>query len=293
MQINLNSKTVMMTYYNRKNKKLIKFFFCITIPMVIFLTLMKSKIDPDINNDEIIEITFKNDFNSILYSDSMSILKEMEDFNDLNNKTLSDIIPILNGTPYRSIVITTWRSGSTFFADLLNSLPGAYFFYEPLSHIGYARILRINSKIKIGIEQLKQLMNCNFTNVKGYIDYAKNKNKFLFSYNTRLWNICKKFNDICYNPEFLSSYCKLFPLQIFKILRLPLRGVEQLLEDEKLNVKVVYLVRDPRATMHSRYPHDWCMPAPDCANERILCKDLVENNYSYKKLKKIYPNNIK
>ena len=44
---------------------------------------------------------------------------------------------ILGGTPARAIIISTWRSGSTFMGDLLKSHPAAYYHYEPLGIFPY------------------------------------------------------------------------------------------------------------------------------------------------------------
>ena len=50
--------------------------------------------------------------------------------------------------------------------------------------------------------------------------------------------------------------------------------------------KVVVLVRDPRATVHSRTGVSWCseVAAGDCSNVTLLCTDLAQSHYSYQQL---------
>ena len=53
-----------------------------------------------------------------------------------------------------------------------------------------------------------------------FLDYARIHLEAL-SHNERLWSQC--FGDnrkLCYNPEFLSQFCSLFPFQSMKTVRL-------------------------------------------------------------------------
>ena len=44
------------------------------------------------------------------------------------------------GEPLRILVVSTWRSGSSFFGDLLQSHPGTLYVYEPLKHLSESRV---------------------------------------------------------------------------------------------------------------------------------------------------------
>ena len=55
----------------------------------------------------------------------------------------------------------------------------------------------------------------------------------------------------CSNPQFLDNFCSRFPIQFTKTVRFPLNLTESLL-DEIPDLKIVYLVRDPRANLQSR-----------------------------------------
>jgi hypothetical protein len=146
-------------------------------------------------------------------------------------KSLQELTMETNGTPMRSVIISTWRSGSTFLGDVLNSLPGNFYHYEPLLTYDIVQI-RGPPHDKNAVKSLKKLLRCNYTNLNEYLDFGVNHN-YLFSHNVRLWNQCQLFPNFCYQPKFLEPFCKLFPLQSMKVVRLRLKIAARLLEDTR------------------------------------------------------------
>lgn len=59
------------------------------------------------------------------------------------------------------------------------------------------------------------------------------------------------------------------------------------------NLKMIYLVRDPRATMNSRNILKWCMDSKDCRDPQLLCEDLASNFFSAIDLLQRYPDRFK
>ena len=47
--------------------------------------------------------------------------------------------------------------------------------------------------------------------------------------------------------------------------------------NDKFSVKVIYLVRDPRAVMNSRYRMAWCQHTANCTNSEVLCQRMRAN----------------
>ena len=82
------------------------------------------------------------------------------------------------------------------------------------------------------------------------------------------------------------------PIQFGKTVRLPLSHAEYLL-NEIQNLKILYLVRDPRATLQSRKGRDWCVATPSCHKPETLCGDLVNDFDSFLDLRKTFPDRIK
>ena len=184
------------------------------------------------------------------------------------------------------LVLTTWRSGSTFLGDLLNHYRGSFYYFEPLHYYSKAK----NNKntpnpVQSETEFLKSLMQCNFTaeNI-GFLHHAsKSDNKFLFkNHNFRLWNTCHNLlpNDMmCFMPEYLNTVCPLFPIKLIKTVRLQMRLIEELINDSSLGLKVIFLVRDPRGTYNSRSEgtiSKWCVH-DTCANPAVGCSDMLDN----------------
>lgn len=204
----------------------------------------------------------------------------------LSNLKLENLTLATGGQPVRSVIITTWRSGSTFLGDVLNAVPGNFYHYEPLLNFGIVQI-RDPPLAERAINNLKQLLKCNYYDLNNYLNYGK-AHVYLFTHNYRLWNECERYPQFCWNATFLSDFCKLYPFQSMKVVRLRLKLAEELLKDQSLNVKVLLLVRDPRGTLQSRKHRDWCPGAPDCDQPKLLCNDMVSDYEAAADLQKKY-----
>lgn len=165
------------------------------------------------------------------------ILQEMDNYEYQNGRfgvdaeKLADLVPETGGTPVRSIIITTWRSGSTFLGDILNAMPANYYHYEPLLDFGIVQI-RDRDSGKKAIKVLKDLLSCNYNELDNYLNFGR-EHDYLFSHNHRLWKQCKMSPHNCFRPEFLNKFCKLFPMQSMKVVRIRLALAEELLMDER------------------------------------------------------------
>ena len=130
--------------------------------------------------------------------------------------------------------------------------------------------------------KLNSILSCNFDKLSSYLDHEQRHN-IGFPRNSGLWRWCRTLD--CWSPRFLSLFCRLFPVLTLKIVRLSLAHSEDLLRRDLVD-KVVVLVRDPRATVHSRTGVSWCseVAAGDCSNVTLLCTDLAQSHYSYQQL---------
>lgn len=197
-----------------------------------------------------------------------------------------------HGKPLRNIIVTTWRSGSTFLGDIINAVPGNYYHYEPLLDYEIIQI-RGPPYAQEALQNLKKLLSCDYTDMEHYLEYGKN-HIYLFTHNNRLWDQCQVYQQqYCWNAQFLSEFCKLFPFQSMKLVRLRLRLAEELLKDEELGVRVLLLVRDPRGTLQSRKHRDWCPGQPDCDQPNLLCADMVSDYTAAIRLQKLYPDRFR
>ncbi|EDV99064.1 carbohydrate sulfotransferase 4 [Drosophila grimshawi] len=225
----------------------------------------------------------------VLAAQRARILTEMENFEYPRGgaEKLNDMTPETQGTPVRSIVVTSWRSGSTFLGDILNAIPGNYYHYEPLLDFGIKQV-RDPDDQQLAVQNLKNLLNCDYGDMTDYLEYGKT-HTYLFEHNQRLWDVCREFPRFCWRPAFLTPFCRLFPIQSMKTVRLRLAQAEQLLQDSASNVRIVLLVRDPRGTMQSRRHRVWCGGNEDCEEPALVCQDLVDDYKTAEKLLKTYP----
>jgi len=193
--------------------------------------------------------------------------------------------------PRHSLVVTTWRSGSTFLGDVLLAHPATFYHYEPLLDFGIMRV-RGGEEGRRAVANLRRLLRCDYSNMERYLDYGE-EHPWLHNHNTRLWWICNAFRDFCSSPEFLGRFCALFPFQAIKTVRLALGLTKELLADRSLSLRAVLLVRDPRAVLASRRHRDWCPGAPDCEEARGLCGDMEADHRAARALGGAFPGRLR
>jgi hypothetical protein len=170
---------------------------------------------------------------------------------------------------------------------LLNCIPGSFYHFEPDS---IKNILQYKPNEMETVLFLKKLLTCNYTGAEmnAYLRILKYHYYYLF-HNKHIWPICQKLQDDCYTTEFLTKSCNLFPFQTMKLTDTRLDITAQLLEFEDLNVKIIYLVRDPRGSLMSRKKIDWCRATKTCIKAKIVCDILVSDYKAAHQLKKKYP----
>lgn len=204
--------------------------------------------------------------------------------------SLDDLLLEVGGRPLRSLIISTWRSGTTFLGEVLNAMPGNFYHYEPLLKYEIIQI-RGPPHADKALNTIINMLKCKYGDMEDYFEYGKS-HLHQFSHNTRLWDHCKYKKDLCFDADFTEKFCKLFPFQSMKVVRIRLRLIKELLEDNELNVRVVLLIRDPRGVMQSRQHRNFCQPAPDCWRPELLCADMISDYVAAGRLLQEYPDKL-
>ncbi|XP_011330654.1 carbohydrate sulfotransferase 5 isoform X3 [Ooceraea biroi] len=226
-----------------------------------------------------------------------AIRREMENYKYLNGRygvnvsKLEDLVMEKGGRPMRSIILTSWRSGSTFLGDVVNAHPANFYHYEPLLDYGIVQI-REQPYADESLTRIISLLNCEYKDLDRYLNYGKT-HPWVFNHNTHLWRQCQAHKRICWDPRFVSRFCRLFPFQSVKLVRLRLHIAERLLAEEDLGVRLVLLVRDPRGILQSRKHREWCPAKPDCSDPALVCKDMESDFEAAVKLSKKYPHSFR
>ncbi|XP_032830999.1 carbohydrate sulfotransferase 2-like [Petromyzon marinus] len=174
-------------------------------------------------------------------------------------------------------ILTTWRSGSSFVGELFNQHPGVFYLFEPLWHVwqalypGDARVLQGASR-----DMLNSLFRCDLQvfNLYGNGQNMTSRDIFRSPLNRALCSppLCpalarprggaapalvdeRACSRLC-PPRPLADVearCRRLPLVVIKGVRIfDLELLAPLLQDPSLNLKVIHLVRDPRAVASSR-----------------------------------------
>ena len=59
------------------------------------------------------------------------------------------------------------------------------------------------------------------------------------------------------------------------------------------DLRLIYLVRDPRGILNSRLGVEFCRHNPDCDDPEVLCKDLVQDFNAWRRLRTIFAQRVR
>nr|CAB3230841.1 carbohydrate sulfotransferase 1 [Phallusia mammillata] len=177
------------------------------------------------------------------------------------------------------IIVTNYRSGSSFFGELLNQHPDVFYMFEPLIVVSQMEYCGRNRELQKKI--LKDLFQCKIPN--WYEIYSelprrprmtKNiftciRKKFCFAPFTKELteekhcplaqiNITRRHDpwDHCgaINTNLAGNDCKRKKYVAMKVIRLCDMGdLEDVIDSIPIDLKVLHLIRDPRGIAHSRH----------------------------------------
>ncbi|KAI8499249.1 hypothetical protein Bbelb_230130 [Branchiostoma belcheri] len=158
------------------------------------------------------------------------------------------------------------RSGSSFAAEIFNQHPGAFYVFEPLWAVSFLSNGTYNSDA-CRRDMLTALMTCRFEGLEKFLwFYLNDENFYVFTKSEALLNVCKKFSkpgniaEPCPIPRsvlasVLGRSCHAKNFTVIKTIRVKdIDLIRSTLENigNKVDLKIIHLVRDPRATIASR-----------------------------------------
>uniref|UniRef100_A0A8C1KTG5 Sulfotransferase n=1 Tax=Cyprinus carpio TaxID=7962 RepID=A0A8C1KTG5_CYPCA len=180
------------------------------------------------------------------------------------------------------LILATTRSGSTFVGQLFNQYPDVFYLFEPLYHVQMTFIphlspsrYAVEHRVMLGASRdlLRSLYNCDLYFLENYIKprparhttdklFRRGASKALCS-----MPVCDAFSPSYGNIEegdcvrkcaslnltLATESCRERRHMAIKTVRIPeVNDLKALIEDPRLNLKVIQLVRDPRGILSSR-----------------------------------------
>ena len=177
----------------------------------------------------------------------------------------------------RVIVLAYGRTGSSFFGGIFNANPDVFYIYEPLLTLQKFTNQSSDSYFNNVKEVLQSILKCNFTNGL-FLKYLSKFHRhravsrplvsppfcnvsYQFAVNfaeNRKWQTCVRNID----AHALNNVCRNKKHVVVKILAPRLENVDfswllHVSDPGSFPVRILYLVRDPRAMHFSRYKLGW------------------------------------
>ncbi|KAL1474482.1 hypothetical protein MTO96_020665 [Rhipicephalus appendiculatus] len=186
------------------------------------------------------------------------------------------------------LIIAYYRSGSSFFGELMSSTPRTFFHYEPLMLFTVAGGIRPGRQHH-AFQLLDALVRCRFKPL--YTAWMEST--LFYKHNHFLADICEG-GESCFSPGHLTGLCSRAQAQVFKFTRLRVTQVQSWIQQNPEiapSVRVIHLVRDPRAMYASRRRQDWCTDDKQCGSAVALCDQVRSDLDAFGELGRHLPSN--
>ncbi|XP_035661871.1 carbohydrate sulfotransferase 3-like [Branchiostoma floridae] len=179
----------------------------------------------------------------------------------------STVTPLATQRRTAVIIVTQMRSGFTFVGEIFNQHPNAFYIFEPLWALENHKNKTYNNP-GMQLELLRGVSGCRFEQIKDVMKfYLTTKGLGVMTTCHAVDKMCDGFRDKSANatwpkrcpipentlPTVLQSTCEGKQFTAIKTIRLDdIKLLQPMAEEDDLNLKIIQLVRDPRAVIASR-----------------------------------------
>ncbi|CAL4086894.1 unnamed protein product [Meganyctiphanes norvegica] len=199
------------------------------------------------------------------------------DINNMNEKTYANL-----RTPNILLLSSLGRSGSSFLGELLAQQKNAFYLFEPELYLHRWTNEGVNTNNSINI--IRKMFACQFES--DFIHWLHSRGFNLCVKSEKIKSICKG-DKFCISSPLLAKVCQSESVNIIKVIKMRLSWTTELLMDPNLNLKVIHLIRDPRASINSMSKTQ--MPGMD---PQLSCPSLIGDLQTFPVLQKIFPNKV-
>ncbi|XP_076989059.1 carbohydrate sulfotransferase 4 [Tamandua tetradactyla] len=192
-------------------------------------------------------------------------------FFHLSSQNLSSLSRKEEPKPMHVLVLSSWRSGSSFVGQLFGQHPDVFYLMEPAWHVWMSFTQSSALKLHMAVRDLvRAVFQCDMSVFDAYMLPGPRKQSSIFQWETSRAlcspPACSIFprnriisqahcKVLCYRQPFevVEEACRSYSHVVLKEVRFfNLKALYPLLTDPSLNLHIVHLVRDPRAVFRSR-----------------------------------------
>ncbi|XP_077166636.1 carbohydrate sulfotransferase 6-like isoform X1 [Paroedura picta] len=168
------------------------------------------------------------------------------------------------------LILSSWRSGSSFVGQLFSQHPDVFYLMEPAWHVWVTMYQNSAKVLHMAVRDLvRSVFKCDMSVFDAYMPWQRNlSDLFQWAVSRALCTdpACEYFQrtditsesackTLCGKYPFskVETACHTYSHVVLKEVRFfDLRVLYPLLNDPSLNLKIIHLVRDPRAVVKSR-----------------------------------------
>ncbi|XP_045107819.1 carbohydrate sulfotransferase 3-like isoform X2 [Portunus trituberculatus] len=173
------------------------------------------------------------------------------------------------------------RGGSTLLTELLSNIPGSVVMFEPLWLIEKTKCYKDLACVQ---RYLADVFTCSFK--ENFQTWLKGKGLFFQHFNgqaRKCLALKGEEKEACLKGMDLQALCAATPMLVVKVVRARLAWLRNMLEDSLINLKVLHLTRDPRASLRSIATFGWN------SEPHSRCAELEDDLLTYEAARQAFP----